>query len=69
MISHENLKMQYVDNLDQTSLISDSLCAWATIIWIAMNSSIFFFYKDNYVLTKVSYLTVEFLARKLFSHD
>jgi hypothetical protein len=52
MISHENLKMQYVDNLDQTSLILDSLCAWATIIWIAMNSSTFFFYKHNYCINK-----------------
>jgi hypothetical protein len=34
-----------------------------------MNSPIFFFYKHNYVLTKMSHLTVEFLARKLFSHD
>jgi hypothetical protein len=70
MISHENLKMQYeyVDNLDQTGQISNSLCAWATIIWIAMNSSIFFFYKHNYLLRKVS-VTVEFLAKKLFSHD
>jgi hypothetical protein len=66
-MSHENLKMQYVDSLDQTGLISNK--AWATIIWIAMNSSIFFFYKHNYLLTKVSHLTVEFLAKKLFSHD
>jgi hypothetical protein len=56
--------MQYVDSLDQTGLISNKV-----IIWIAMNSSIFFFYKHNYLLTKVSHLTVEFLAKKLFSHD
>jgi hypothetical protein len=27
MISHKNLKMQYVDNLDQTGLISDKVFA------------------------------------------
>jgi hypothetical protein len=59
--------MQYVDNLDQTGLFSDKVF----MHYLDCNKffHFFFFYKHNYVLTKVSHLTVEFLARKLFSHD
>jgi hypothetical protein len=47
MISRENLKMQYVDNLDQTGLISDKVFVLGQPLFrLQMNSSIFFFYKQ-----------------------